>query len=239
MRHWPHFFYMQKIMKTLQLKVIYLNQMRRVMQRKKLFIVIVVLIVIVAVSYFVIKPKAAETLGSEANAVCTTGEGCSVSDKRVKGFNVGDQLPNIELTTFDGKVDNLYDLIKGKDKFIISLAVDWCSDCKRQDEKLDEYYNDLPQNYGAAVIFVDYTSSDGSKTTNYDQAKKFVEDEDYSFQTYWDRNNKIANKFGGVKATPTNIVLDENAIIKAKTEEIDMDNLFQTNETEYNDSFLK
>lgn len=207
--------------------------------KKNISIGILALLVIIIASYFILKPKPAEELSTEATAVCGAGEGCSISDKRVKGFNVGDQIPNIKLTTFDGKEENLYDLIKGKDKFIISLAADWCSDCKRQDKKLNEYYQDLPENYGAAVIFVDYTSNDGTKTTNKEQAQKFVEDQNYVFNTYWDEDNKIAKKFGGVKATPTNIVLDENAIIKGKTEEIDMDNLFQNNEEDYNDEFLK
>ncbi len=167
--------------------------------------------------------------------VCGLNEGCEVKSNRVKGFNVGDQIPNLELIDFDGNETNLYDMIEGKDEFILSLAVDWCSDCQRQDKKLNEYYSSLgSQNKGAAVVFVDYSSKDGTKTTNKEQAKKFNEKMNYSFPVYWDENNIIANSFGGVKATPTNIVIDKNGIIKAKTEEIDMDILFLDNkETTY------
>lgn len=166
--------------------------------------------------------------------VCGQGEGCEVSTRRSQGYAVGDQLPNFELVDFDGNSVYLYDLLEGKDKFILSLAVDWCSDCERQDQKLDQYYNDLPQNYGAAVLFVDYTSRDGSKTTSYEQTVEYLNEKNYSFPYYWDTDNQISENFGGVLATPTNIVLDENAIIKAKTEEIDMDILFATNDQEYN-----
>ncbi len=174
---------------------------------------------------------------SQTNAVCGQNEGCEVKSNRVKGFNVGEQIPNLELIDFEGNKSYLYDMIKGKDKFVLSLAVDWCSDCQRQDKKLNEYYPRLKEeNKGAAVIFVDYSSKDGSKTTNKEQSKEFNKKMNYSFPVFWDEDNKIANSFGGVKATPTNIVLDENGIIKAKTEEIDMDILLLDNkETTYDE----
>ncbi len=171
----------------------------------------------------------------ENNNVCGQNQGCEVKSNRVKGFNVGEQIPNLKLVDFEGNSTYLYDMIKGKDKFVLSLAVDWCSDCQRQDKKLNQYYNDLEKNnLGAAVLFVDYTSKDGTKTTSKEQAKKFTENMNYSFPIFWDENNLIAKDFGGIKATPTNIVLDKNGIIKAKTEEIDMDILFLKNkETAY------
>ncbi len=205
---------------------------------KKSIIGIVVVAILLIAGFLVLKPKQAVPLAPETEEVCGLGEGCSISDKRVIGYQVGNQLPNLELQTFDGKITNLYDALEGKDKFILSFAVDWCSDCERQDEKLDQYYSKLPDNYGAAVVFVDYTSSDGTKTTNKEQTLEYVEDKQYSFPYYWDEGNKIAEKFGGVLATPTNLVLDENAIIKAKTEEIDMDILFSTNESTYEPAIL-
>lgn len=206
---------------------------------KKYGIAIVVLIAISVSAYLMLKPAAAVPINEDEAAVCGIGEGCTISDKRVQGFNVGNQIPNIELTDFNGETTMLYDLLAGKDKFILSLAADWCSDCERQDEKLNQYYDQLPENYGAAVLFVDYTSSDGTKTTNEEQSKQYVEDKQYVFPTFWDENNEIAKDFGGVLATPTNIVLDENGIIKAKTEEVDMDILFNTNDVDYSPAILE
>lgn len=206
----------------------------------KTVMAIIVIEVIIAGIFFVInKPDLTVEIAQTESDVCGTGSGCTISDKRVQGYNVGDQLPDFELQTIDGDTTTLYELIEGKDKFILSMTADWCSDCIRQDEKLNEYYNDLPSNYGAAVLLVDYSSSDGTKTTNKDQVVEFLAQQDYVFPTFWDEDNLIANEFGGVLATPTNIVLDENAIIKAKTEEIDMDILFQTNEEDYNSDFLQ
>ncbi len=207
--------------------------------KKRLFAVAIMILIVGAIGYVVSKPQPAVPLSAATAEVCGLGEVCTISDKRVVGFNVGNQVPDLELTTFDGEKQNLYDMLEGKDKFILSLAVDWCSDCERQDQKLNEYYGDLPDNYGAAVLFVDYTSSDGTKTTSKDQAYNYIQDKQYVFPYFWDEGNVIAEDFGGVKATPTNIVLDENGIIKAKTEEIDMDILFNTNDTEYNPAILE
>ncbi len=207
--------------------------------KKTIIAIIIVAVLVLGGGYFVLKPTPAVPLSEEDNAVCGLGEGCTISDKRVQGFNVGNQVPNLELITFDGETEYLYDMLEGKDKFILSLAVDWCSDCERQDQKLDEYYQDLPDNYGAAVVFVDYSSADGTKTTNKQQAKQYVEEKDYVFPTFWDEGNVIAEDFGGVLATPTNIILDENAVIKGKTEEVDMDILFNTNDTDYDPQILE
>lgn len=207
--------------------------------KKKLIMGAIALVVIIVAGYLVLKPTPAVPLTAEEQEVCGLGEGCSISDKRVQGFDVGDQLPNLELKTFDGETTYLYDMLEGKDKFILSLAVDWCSDCERQDKKLNEYYEDLPDNYGAAVLYVDYTSADGTKTTNKEQAKAYTDEKDYVFPYFWDEGNIIAEEFGGVLATPTNIVLDGDAVIKAKTEEIDMDILFNTNDATYDPQILE
>lgn len=206
---------------------------------KKILLSGFIIVVFGVLGFFALKPKAAVPLSEESLEVCGLGEGCSISDKRVQGYQVGNQVPNLELTTFDGSTSYLYDLLKGKDKFILSLAVDWCPDCERQDEKLNQYYEQLPENYGAAVVFVDYTSADGTKTTNKAQAQAYVEGKQYTFPTFWDEGNVIAEDFGGVLATPTNIMLDENAIIKGKTEEMDMDILFNTNDVDYNPAILE
>lgn len=204
--------------------------MKRMYKAIALLLAVEVILAVILVA--VMRPKPAADFRPN-DELCGQGEGCNISNKRVQGFSVGNQIPNIELTTFEGETTLLYEMLDGKDKFILSLAVDWCSDCERQDQKLDEYYSKLPDNYGAAVVFVDYTSSDGTKTTNKKQAQQYVSEKDYSFPYFWDENNQIANKFGGVLATPTNILLDEDAIIKAKTEEIDMDILFATNQEQY------
>lgn len=176
------------------------------------------------------REEAQPLAATEDDAVCGQGEGCTLSKEAYVGFEVGDQIPNLELVDVDGNVTNLYDMVLGHDKFVLGLAADWCSDCHRQNEKLDEYYSSLEaQGYGAAVVFVNYSSADGSKTTNEQQMIDFINESDFSFPTFYDKDGAIIDQTGELNAVPYNFVLDENAIIKAKTSEIDMDNLFLDN----------
>lgn len=172
----------------------------------------------------------AEMLSSDSNATCGQGGGCALTKEAYKGYDVGDQIPNLTLTSANGDTTSLYDLVKGHDKFILSFAADWCSDCHRQNEKLNDYYNSLEDNnYGAAVVFINYSNSDGSKTTNEQQMIDFINEQNYSFPTFYDKDSSFVNQYGSVYAVPFNFVLDENAIIKGKTMEIDADNLFLDN----------
>lgn len=173
---------------------------------------------------------------AENEEVCGQGEGCDLSTKIKKGFDLGDQVPNLTLIDSEGNETKLYDQIRGKEKFVLSFTADWCSDCLRQDKKLNEYYDDIKDKYGVAIFYNQYTSRDGQQTSTEESSRKFLDEQDYVFPTYIDTDNKVANKFGGVKATPTNIILDENGIIKGKTQEIDLDILLLDNkETTYVD----
>ncbi len=191
-----------------------------------LVLTIIVLVLVIGINY---KKEHIKALDLVDAGVCGQGEGCDITKERYQGFETGEQIPDFTLTDFDGNETTAYELFEGKKKFVLSFAVDWCSDCERQDEKMSEYYDKLPDDYGFAVVFVDYTSSDGTKTTNKEQAKKYAQEKDYPFPVFWDEEQKISKKLGGIKATPTNLVIDEKFVIKAKTEEIDADILFTPN----------
>ncbi len=179
------------------------------------------------------KEEATALAASDPDAVCGQGEGCTLSKKAYVGYNVGDQMPDITLIDVDGNETQLYDLVRGHDRFVLSLAADWCSDCKRQNGKLTEYYDSLEeQGYGAAVMYVNYSSSDGSKTTNEEQMIDFINEMNYTFPAFYDKDGAFVKEYGALPAVPYNFVLDENAIIKGITAEIDADNLFLDNSEE-------
>ncbi|WOO87940.1 redoxin domain-containing protein [Mollicutes bacterium LVI A0039] len=164
------------------------------------------------------------------DGTCGAGEGCTLSKQAYVGYNVGDQFPNIALIDAEGNETMLYDLVEGNDKFVLSLAADWCGDCKRQNQKLDEYYPALAdQGYGAAVMYVNYSSSDGSKTTSEEIMVDFINEMNYSFPAFYDKDGAFIKEYGGLSAVPYNFILDENAIIKGITAEVDADNLFLDN----------
>lgn len=192
--------------------------------KKLVFTVMMVLIVMSGCG----REKATALVNEEE--ICGQGEGCTLEKESYVGFDVGDQIPNLTLIDKDGKEQKLYDMVAGKDKFVLSLTADWCTDCYRQDKKLNEYYSSLEaKKYGAAVVLINYSSSDGTKTTNEEQMLDFIEQENYQFPIFYDKDGAIVEQYGKVYAVPFNFVLDENAIIKAKTTEIDMDNLLLEN----------
>ncbi len=165
--------------------------------------------------------------------VCAQGEGCEVVDKRKTGYLVGDRFPNMKLTDPDGNTVNLYDLMEGKEKFVINLSTDWCSDCQREKKKLNQTYDELTdQNIGIAVIYINLSKDDDKKSTNIEQIEKYLKENDFSFPTYVDYTNQFQDEIN-VTSIPVNFILDENAVIKSHSEEIDMDNLLLDNQVEF------
>lgn len=195
------------------------------MKKISLFI-LVVLIVLSGCSQTKATPLTDETGGA-----CTPGSGCTLKKDAYVGYQVGDQIPNLTLIDTEGNETKLYDLVQGHDKFILSFSADWCGDCQRQNGKLNDYYSTLEaQGYGAAVLYINYSSSDGSKTTNEEQMISYITENNFTFPAYYDKDGTIVGEQGeNINAVPYNYILDENAIIKAVTSEVDMDNLFLDN----------
>lgn len=154
--------------------------------------------------------------------------------KKIKlGFKVGQRIPNLKLHTSDNKEESLYDLIEGKEKFVLNFSADWCSDSQREKDKLEKVYPDLEKNnIGVAVVYVNLSKDDPNKTTSIKQIKQYLEDSNFSFPTFIDMNDELLNKLD-ISSVPTNIILDKNGIIKGHTEEIDMDNLLLENQEEF------
>lgn len=161
--------------------------------------------------------------------VCSKGSGCEIDTTISVGYNVGDQMPNVELETFDGKHVKLYDLVRGNEVFILNLGVDWCSDCKREKKKMNAFYEILEkQDHQYNGKKTDVASIFIMRKTNEKNTRSYVEKENFLFPTYLDREKKLQTAFH-VSFTPTNIILDKNARIKSISAEIDFDNLIQKN----------
>ncbi len=175
---------------------------------------------------------------SATSEVCADGVNKETSDSGAKeitekpipiGTKVGERMPNLKLTTSDGKTEYLYDLMEGKEKFILNFSADWCSDSQREKDKLDQVYGDLAANkVGVGVVYVNLSKADSDKQTSIPQIENYLTNSNFSFPTYIDYNDKLQKEFA-ISSVPTNIILDKNAIIKGHTEEIDMDNLLLEN----------
>ncbi len=205
------------------------------MKKQKIIILSIIIIgLIITFGYIKIKSSKVTYPNMESSSeVCGVGEGCNVEDNRQIGYKVGDHFPNIELTDIDGNTSKLYDLMDGKDKFVVNLSVDWCSDCQREKDKLNKSYAKLEENnIGAAVVYINLSKDDAERSTNINQIEDYLKSEKYNFPTYIDYNDKLLNKIN-VTSIPVNFILDKNAVIKSHSEEIDMDNLLLDNNTDF------
>ncbi len=215
---------------------------------KKKIIIVLIIVVAISIGAFGVKKylSANEVYPNMAsdNEVCQ-GEAASKAEdedkaenkpkpKKIKtGYDVGERFPNVELTDIDGNTSKLYDLMEGKDKFIINLSADWCSDSQREKDKLNQVYPELEkENIGIAVVYVNLSKPDKGITTNIEQIKNYLTESNFVFPTYIDYNDELQKNLN-LSSVPTNIVLDKNAIIKGHTEEIDMDNLLLDNSEEF------
>ncbi|MFV0246506.1 MAG: TlpA family protein disulfide reductase [Mycoplasmatales bacterium] len=157
---------------------------------------------------------------------------CSVTDIYKNGYSIGNIFPDRTITTLDGKDVQLYDLISGHDKVIITLEASWCSDCHRQNQKLIDNYKDIPDNVLIIPMFTNYSSKvHEDKVADIDTTKEYVKElglDQIGIPIYFDYDDFFLNKFLAA-GTPTNIVLDDKAMIKAITLEYDIDILLQEN----------
>lgn len=187
--------------------------------------------------------KEAVEIQKTSSGVCTPGGGCSNTITKYQGNQINNQITNFNLVKADGKADSLYDKIQGKKKIILSLVADWCSDCKRQDDKLAKYYKTLPKDYVVLVVYSEFNSASGDKdkTTNQNQMKAYAKKESKikPYPVYYDKDNIIQNTLGTIHSTPTNYVLTDNGIINAITQEIDIDVLLMPNNENYDKDILK
>ncbi|MGL4588664.1 MAG: TlpA family protein disulfide reductase [Mycoplasmatales bacterium] len=170
----------------------------------------------------------------EGFQLCGPDGGCSLNEEVQKGYDVGNQIPNLELTDFDGKKVMLYDLVKGKKKFVLNFSTYWCDDCHREKQKMNEYYPTKPDEIDMAVVYINRPPNkerDMKPEAVKENTIKYLDENKYTFPTFYDESSKLQEDLK-VYRVPFNIVLDENAIIKAKVEETDFDNLISSNNEE-------
>ncbi len=170
-----------------------------------------------------------------SSGVCTSESSCVVNPRTEIGTQVGYTIDNYLLTTLDGEQVELYDLIQGHDKVIISLEASWCSDCHRQDAKYNQMYNSLPDDVLVIPVFTSYSKEDDpTKTSNLENSRAYMQENGYEFEAYYDVDDVLWKDFDAV-GTPTNIVLDGEGVIKAISLEYDLDILLleNTDELEY------
>jgi thiol-disulfide isomerase/thioredoxin len=147
-----------------------------------------------------------------ATAVVAVGLlGCSSGDsdggRESKGLegpdNVGDPLPDVTFTRFDGSEGTLADY-DGK-PLVINWFSTWCAPCVREMPALESVH----QKYGDEVAFLGFNNQD-----TLEDGKALAEAAGVTWDLARDPRGEILAEFGGV-AMPTTVLVSEDGHIVA------------------------
>ena len=129
------------------------------------------------------------------------------SEDITRGYKiqVGDQLPNIELTLLDGTSINNQSL-KGK-VVVLQFTASWCGVCRKEMPHLEKEVWQRFKNDDFLLIGIDFKE-------NISTVKKFINSTEVTYPIAIDIDGSIFEKFTLPKAGVTrNIVVDKNGKI--------------------------
>lgn len=117
------------------------------------------------------------------------------------GLLTGQQAPNIQLTTLDGKPFQLSDY-RGK-KVILNFWATWCPPCKAEMPDMQKFYEEHRE-----IVAVNLTSAEKNK----EDIQKFMEEYGIGFTIPLDQTGAVAQQFE-VYSIPTSYLIDKKGII--------------------------
>ncbi len=109
--------------------------------------------------------------------------------------------PDFTVLDYNGSQVNLSDF-KGK-PVVMNFWATWCFYCKEEMPDFNEAFKKYPD-----VEFLMINATDGYRET-VDSAKKYIEDENFDFNVYFDTELEAVNAYY-VNSFPTTFFIDEN-----------------------------
>ncbi len=137
--------------------------------------------------------------GSKETAAVTGTEtaGAAEDDEFIDAFDFtvyNEDGTTVKLSDFYGK------------PILINFWATWCSPCKTELPDFDRVYRD----YGEDVVFMMVNMTSGRDTLEI--AKAFVEEAEYTFPVYYDKDLNAANTYGAY-SIPMTVLIDADAHI--------------------------
>lgn len=133
------------------------------------------------------------------------------TDKSVEantGIEKGDQAPDFELKTLDGKQAKLSDY-RGK-KVILNFWATWCPPCRAEIPDMEKFYSSY-KDKGIVILGVNLTQTEKSQSDVGDFAKSYG----ITYPVVLDAENSVAGVYQ-VSAIPTSYIIDSQGIISEK-----------------------
>lgn len=143
--------------------------------------------------------------------------GLATSVTGAAGIRVGDRAPNFSIEMLDGEWFTLAEW-RGKKPVLMFFFMPWCADtvkstypetaehCQVARERILSLY----ERFGGSVEFVGVASRYNNDTAS---TVRYLEEFDIRFPVAFDMSN-VAHRVLSVRSFPTQIVVDENGVIR-------------------------
>ena len=117
------------------------------------------------------------------------------------------ELPNIDITTIDGKTVNIKEVSNQENVVIISLWATWCLPCIKELDAISEIYEDWQEETNVELIAV---SVDNSRTVK--RVKPLINGKGWEYIVLLDTNNDLKNALGAA-TVPLTLLIKDNKIV--------------------------
>ncbi|WP_425077375.1 TlpA family protein disulfide reductase [Psychroserpens sp. S379A] len=116
-------------------------------------------------------------------------------------------LPNVDLTSIDGKSVNLKNETNKDGITIVSLWATWCVPCLKELDAINEVYVDWQDETNVELIAV---SVDDSRTVG--RVKSLVNGKDWDYKVLLDKNNDLKRALNAA-SIPLTVLVKDNKIV--------------------------
>jgi len=116
-------------------------------------------------------------------------------------------LPNVDVTSIDGKTVTLKDSTNKDGITIISLWATWCVPCLKELDAINDLYDEWQEETGVELLAV---SVDDSRTVK--RVKSMVNGKDWDYTVLLDTNNDLKRALNA-SSIPLTILVKNNKII--------------------------
>lgn len=119
-----------------------------------------------------------------------------------------ENVPNIDLTTIDGKKITLKDAVnKNEGVTIVSLWATWCVPCLKELDAISEVYEDWQEETNVNLIAV---SVDDSRTVK--RVKPLINGKGWDYEVLLDTNNDLKRALNAATVPITILVKDDKIV---------------------------
>ena len=116
-------------------------------------------------------------------------------------------LPNVDVTSIDGKTVNLQEATNDSGITIVSLWATWCVPCLKELDAINDVYEEWQEETNVELLAV---SVDDSRTVK--RVKSLVNGKDWDYTVLLDSNNDLKRALNA-SSIPLTILVKDNKIV--------------------------